>query len=92
MPGTLQQSSVDSVHGRRKSRVRFERRLPTLDLWVVLATVLLGSDDVGPEELHVLATDGQYLLSGRECPDQTGHNAFEVRQIRVLDSLSLFLG
>lgn len=62
------------------SQNTFARRQATLYVWArtISATRVFENDE--NEEPNQLVPSGLYCWPGRGCPDQTGHNEFEVRR------------
>lgn len=67
---------------KKKIRVRFARELAASDMRVEIIGAIMALNFAGSEELYLPVTGRQYLLTGCDCPDQTGHNDLEVRRGR----------
>lgn len=60
------------------SWLKFARKPATLNVLVGMIGVAIDLNNDGNAELNLPLTGGRYLLAGRGCPDQTGHNDFEI--------------
>lgn len=58
---------------------KFARRQAALDAQLAMLGAIIGLDSAEDEGPYLPMTRGWYHLTSRHCPDQTGHNAFEVQ-------------
>lgn len=59
-------------------QVMFAKQRAALDVWENISGPMMGLDIAENEELYLPVISGRYLLGGRDCLDQTGHNDIEV--------------
>lgn len=62
-----------------ESQVTFARKRAALDVQVTMNGVLMGLDSAANKEIYLPVTAGRYFLIGRDYPDQTDHNDFDVQ-------------
>lgn len=60
------------------SRHELAWRRAALDVWIGMIGATMNLDTAGDGKLHLRVTASEYHLTGRGCPDQTGHTNFEV--------------
>lgn len=75
-----------------ESRVRLARRRAAFHVWVETIGTSKPLNIAEHKKLYLPVTGGQYLMIRRKCPDQTGHNDFEVRESRSLGLSVLISG
>lgn len=63
---------------KSEMRLKFERKRTFLVLWVNLFSSSFSSNLFGGKDRYTPITDRQDLLTGQNCPDQTGHDDFKV--------------
>lgn len=76
-----------------KIRVMLAKRQASLNVGVRIVAAIISLDLAGKEQFYLSPTSGLYFLAGRDFPDQSEHNAFDVRAVRstwlfVLNSVS----
>lgn len=79
---TLTNQSLTSYMERGDSRVNSARRQTPLDLRIQITGTVMGLESAGDEVRYLPVTGAWYLPTGRGYIDQTGHNVFEVREVR----------
>lgn len=73
---------MTSCTERGDSRIKFERSLSALDLWIGTTNAMMAVDSAENYELYQAVTGARYLLTGPDYPNPTGHNLIEVRERR----------
>lgn len=58
------------------------RMQAAFDVWVGMIGAILALKTAEDGKVDLPVTGGPYLLTSRDCPDQTAHNDFEVRKGR----------
>lgn len=71
---------------------RFAKKRAALDVCVTIIGAVIVLDNAGDEESYLPVTGVRYLLTGRGCTDQIGHNTFEVREGRIPGLFVIFFG
>jgi hypothetical protein len=74
-------STLNLLMNRMESgdMVRLAERRAHLDVWVSMALASLDIDRGGSRPVFIPRTGGRFLLTGKHCERQTGHNDFPVR-------------
>lgn len=62
-------------------RVTFRNRRATLDVWVNTIGAKESFGRAGKEEFYLMVSHDRYFLTGRDCPDCTEHNIFQVWKV-----------
>lgn len=65
-----------------ESKARFARKRAPLDGSVAITVSVMALSIVGNKKRYLPVSGGRYLLKDRDCPDQTGHDIFEVQKGR----------
>lgn len=65
-----------------ESPVQLTERWATIDVWLETRRAMRDLDSAESEKLFLPVTAGQYILTGRDWSEQTGHNDIETRQAR----------
>lgn len=63
-------------------QVKSARRKAAFDVWLRILCAILSLNNAGDEELHVLVTVGQSLLTVHGCPDYSWHSNIVDREDR----------
>lgn len=83
---------LTSYMERGESHVKFEKRQAFSDVWGRMISAMMAFDSAVDKKLHLPFSGRWNLLRKSDCPDQTRHHEFEVREGRSQGFLCQSLG
>lgn len=71
---------------KSESRLQFARGMVAWNIWIGLVDATQRLGDILGDDICMPISGGGHVLTGRDCPDETKHNHFQVCKQKVPDS------